>query len=122
MVPGGPGPGAGGETLRAPAASLGDHRPELVATLGARERYRDEYWDAHDPIVDDRLRWRAQTLRHMVHLLPSQTILELGCGQGRFTRQLIRVTRGENPITAAPPEMMPSSTAMMRTNTGSTPR
>src|SRR5262249_43741118 len=53
-----------------------------------------------DPIVDDRLRWRAQTFRHLMHLLPSQTILELGCGKGRFTRQLFTVTRGENPILA----------------------
>lgn len=75
-------------------------RPEAIETLAVRERYRDEYWNVHDPIADDRLRWRAQTFRHMVHLLPSQTILELGCGQGRFTRQLCRVTRGENPITA----------------------
>ena len=44
--------------------------------------------------------WRAQTFRHMVHLLPGQTILELGCGRGIFTRQLARVSRGENSITA----------------------
>jgi hypothetical protein len=35
-----------------------------------------------------------------MHLMPSQTILELGCGNGRFTRQLSSVTRGENPIMA----------------------
>ncbi len=44
--------------------------------------------------------WRAQTFRHLVHLLPGQTILELGSGRGCFTRQLARVTRGENRITA----------------------
>src|SRR5215475_3003349 len=75
-------------------------RAEFIETLGIREQYRDEYWQSHDPIVDDRLRWRAQTFRHLMHLLPSQTILEVGCGRGRFTRQLCRVTRGENPITA----------------------
>jgi len=44
--------------------------------------------------------WRAHTFRHIVHLMPGQTILDLGCGEGTFTRQLARVFRGENPITA----------------------
>jgi SAM-dependent methyltransferase len=84
--------------------------------LGSREQYRDHYWQERDPIVNDRLLWRAQTFRHMVHLLPNQTILELGCGQGLFTRQLLHVSRGENPITSVTfssdnprPEGLPSS-------------
>lgn len=68
-------------------------------TLAYRERYRDAYWDERDPIADERLLWRAQTFRHTVHLLPGQRILELGSGGGRFTRALLRVTRGENPLT-----------------------
>jgi glycosyltransferase involved in cell wall biosynthesis len=79
----------------------------LVSTLAVRERYRDEYWRSHDPILRDRLLWRAQTFRHTLHLLPGQTILELGCGAGMFTRPLVRVTRGENPLTSVtfqPPE------------------
>jgi dolichol-phosphate mannosyltransferase len=70
----------------------------LVSSLALRERYRDDYWRKHDPIVGDRLLWRAQTFRHTVHLLPGQTILELGCGEGLFTCALLRITRGENPI------------------------
>jgi dolichol-phosphate mannosyltransferase len=72
----------------------------FIAHLALRERYRDRYWSERDPIIADRLLWRAQTLRHTVHLLPGQTILELGCGEGRFTTALRGVTRGENPITA----------------------
>jgi 2-polyprenyl-3-methyl-5-hydroxy-6-metoxy-1,4-benzoquinol methylase len=72
----------------------------FVETLAIRERFRDDYLQHRDPIVADRMLWRAQTFRHMVHLLPGQTILELGCGQGIFTRQLARVSRAENPITA----------------------
>src|SRR5437867_10513581 len=75
-----------------------DH--SLLSTLAIRERYRDNYWRKHDPIVEDRLLWRAQTFRHTVHLLPGQRILELGCGEGLFTRALLRVSRRENPITA----------------------
>src|SRR6266403_2490491 len=70
------------------------------SALAVRERYRDEYWRKRDPIAADRLLWRAQAFRHIVHLLPGQTILELGCGQGLFTRALLRVCREENSITA----------------------
>ena len=72
----------------------------IAQQLGVRESFRDEYWRRKDPISDDRLWWRAQSFRHLVHLLPGQHILELGCGEGRFTRQLVRLTRGENAITA----------------------
>ena len=72
----------------------------LVSTLALRERYRDEYWRKRDPILNDRLLWRAQTFRHTVHLLPGQTILELGCGGLQFTRALLRVSRKANPITS----------------------
>jgi dolichol-phosphate mannosyltransferase len=70
------------------------------SALAVREQYRDDYWRKNDPIAEDRLLWRAQTFRHTVHLLPGQTILELGCGEGFFTHALLRVSRGENPITA----------------------
>jgi dolichol-phosphate mannosyltransferase len=70
------------------------------SVLALRERYRDDYWQKKDPIAADRLLWRAQTFRHVVHLLPGQTVLELGCGNWWFTRALQAVTRGENPITA----------------------
>ena len=43
--------------------------------LGLREKYRDQYWQERDPILKERLSWRAQTFRHMVHLVPGQTIL-----------------------------------------------
>ena len=72
----------------------------LVETLALRERVRDAYRRERDPIADDRLLWRAQSLRQLAHLLPGQTILELGGGDGAFTRQLAALTRGENPITS----------------------
>jgi dolichol-phosphate mannosyltransferase len=77
-----------------------EQHTQMIEALGIREQYRDQYWQRRDPIYEDRLLWRAQTFRHMVHLLPNQTILELGSGQGIFTQQLLRVSRGENPITA----------------------
>ncbi len=53
-----------------------------------------------DPIYQDRLLWRAHTFRHIIHLLPNQSILELGCGRGLLTPHLCRVSRGENPVTS----------------------
>ena len=73
---------------------------QSIKTLGIREQYRDEQWLKRDPICKDRLIWRAGTFRHLAHLIPGQTILELGAGHGLFTRQLLRITRGENPITS----------------------
>src|SRR3954451_12753852 len=81
------------------AAACGEDAA-LIATVRTREQYRDEYWRSRDPIAEDRLLWRAQTFRHTVHLMPGQTILELGCAELRFTRALLRVSRGENSITA----------------------
>jgi dolichol-phosphate mannosyltransferase len=72
----------------------------MISTLSMRERVRDAYWRHRDPIVEDRMRWRAQSFRHIMHVLPHQTILELGCGDGIFTRRLVDTTRNECPITA----------------------
>jgi dolichol-phosphate mannosyltransferase len=72
----------------------------FTGTLALRERVREAYWKQRDPIIDDRMLWRAQTFRHVMHLLPGQSILELGCGDGDFTRKLAKVTRGECPSTA----------------------
>jgi dolichol-phosphate mannosyltransferase len=72
----------------------------VASSLERRERSRDEYWRKRDPILKDRLLWRAQTFRHTVHLLPGQTVLELGCGRLQFTAALLEISRGENPITA----------------------
>jgi SAM-dependent methyltransferase len=69
--------------------------------IAARERASDSYFFRTDPIKDLRLWWRAQTVRHTFHLLPGETILEIGCGSGGLTRTLVQATRGQCPITAA---------------------
>lgn len=96
---------------------------QTIETLEIRERYRDRYWKRRDPICEDRLLWRAQTFRHLVHLLPTQTILELGTGEGLFARQLLKVSRGENPITSVTfgsansrPDGLPPSVEFIRTS------
>lgn len=74
---------------------------DLTNTMAIRERYRDSYWLKKDPILQDRLLWRAQAFRHMVHLLPGDTVLELGSGLGLFTEKLLHVSKSEVKITAA---------------------
>ena len=48
-----------------------------IDSLMKRERFRDNYWKYKDPIIDQRLEWRSQTFRHLVHCLPSENILEV---------------------------------------------
>jgi len=72
----------------------------MAQALADREAFRDRYRRQKDPIAEGRLLWRAQTVRHLVHLLPEQTILELAAGDGLFAKQLADVSHGENPITA----------------------
>lgn len=101
-APGSP-DGMGAPEPDAPGSAEGTGAPQahaLANTLALRERVRDEYRRTRDPIAADRLLWRAQSFRQLVHLLPGQSILELGSGDGAFTRRLAALTRGENPITA----------------------
>src|SRR5690242_11145155 len=75
--------------------------PAALEASAARERVSDRYWSHLDPIKELRLWWRAQTVRHMFHVLPGETILVLAAGSGQLTQALVRATRQECPITAA---------------------
>jgi dolichol-phosphate mannosyltransferase len=81
---------------RTNAISLG-----ALDAIRRREQVADRYWTLKDTIRELRLRWRAQTVRHMLHLLPGESILVLACGSGTLVQALVAVTRGECPITAA---------------------
>lgn len=74
---------------------------QTLSILERREKYRDWYLENKDPISADRHQWQAHSFRHLVHLLPEESILELGSGLGLFTQALLDMTRGRNPITAA---------------------
>src|SRR3954453_9789651 len=73
----------------------------LGAKLPAMERSRAAYWRRYPATSPVKLRWRALTVRHCFHVLPGESILELGAGSGLWTEHLTEVLRGENPITAA---------------------
>lgn len=73
----------------------------LEENLSSMERSREAYWRRYPNTSPSKLRWRALTVRHSFHVLPGESILELGAGSGLWTEHLSAVLRGENPITAA---------------------
>jgi SAM-dependent methyltransferase len=73
----------------------------VLQSIADRERVSNWYWTRKDTLIEMRVWWRATTARHILHFLPGETILELGCGEGGLTRALDGVCRGECPITAA---------------------
>jgi dolichol-phosphate mannosyltransferase len=73
----------------------------LHENLREMERSRERYWRRCSSTSPVKLRWRALTLRHCLHVLPGESILEIGAGSGLWTERLSRVFRGENEITAA---------------------
>jgi SAM-dependent methyltransferase len=73
----------------------------LEQNLVEMERKREQYWQRYPSTSPTKLRWRALTVRHCFHILPGESILELGAGGGIWTDHLTAVLHGENPITAA---------------------
>jgi dolichol-phosphate mannosyltransferase len=73
----------------------------LQQNLIEMERQREKYWLRYPQTSPLKLRWRAIATRHCFHILPGESILELGAGGGLWTEHLTAVLRGENPITAA---------------------
>jgi hypothetical protein len=75
-------------------------RHPAIDGLARREKHVAEYRRQRDPIAAERLVWQAHTFRHLVHLLPGESIVEIGGGDGRFTTVLVDLTRGRNPLLA----------------------
>lgn len=72
----------------------------LETNLADMERSRERYWLRYPSTSPVKLKWRAIAVRHCFHVLPGETILELGAGSGLWTEHLTTVLRGENPIVA----------------------
>jgi dolichol-phosphate mannosyltransferase len=75
--------------------------PALVQNLREMELTREAYWRRYPVTSPIKLRWRAATVRHWLHVLPGESLLELGAGSCLWTEPLTSILRGENPITAA---------------------
>ena len=72
----------------------------LALQLSKQEQKRTIYWNNFDPFIDFRTTWRASMMRHLFNILPGQKILEIGAGNGKFTKALDAATRSECEITA----------------------
>lgn len=73
----------------------------LEQNLIEMERQRELYWLRYPSTSPTKLRWRALAVRHCFHVLPGESILEIGAGSGIWTQHLSSVLQGENPTTAA---------------------
>ncbi len=79
-----------------------DRTPELSlpGMLQKLELQREQRWKQGGEATELKLHWRAAAIQHMLHLVPGESILELGAGSGLLTKQLNSVLHGENPITS----------------------
>src|SRR5580658_2434332 len=73
----------------------------IERNLQEMELHREKYWLRYPQTSPLKLHWRAIAVRHCFHILPGESLLELGAGSGLWTQHLTDVLRGENPITAA---------------------
>jgi len=74
---------------------------DLSKKLKKLEQARIGYWKKVDYFLSFRLKWRAQMVRHLFHILPGETILELGSAAGQWSNEIVQLTKCANPITAA---------------------
>lgn len=73
----------------------------MESNLQEMELSREAYWLRYPGTSPIKLKWRASAVRHCFHVLPGESLLELGSGSGLWTQQLAEVLRNRNPITAA---------------------
>lgn len=73
----------------------------LERNLREMERGREAYWLRYPATSPVKLRWRALAVRHSFHVLPGESILDLGAGSGLWTEHLAGVLRGQARITGA---------------------
>ena len=71
---------------------------DLIESLKKQEQLREDYWEKVDYFLPIRLKWRAQMVRHFFHLFPENSILEVGAGSCRWTREISAANGNRNPI------------------------
>lgn len=78
---------------------LGPEIP-LLGMLRGLESQRERRWLSGGQAAELKLCWRASAIQHLLHLVPGESILEVGAGSGLLTMQLDRILHGENPLTS----------------------
>ena len=81
--------------------TLVEAKMSLAGNLREMERTREAYWLRYPATSPIKLRWRALTVRHCFHVLPGESVLEVGAGAVYGPSTWQPRSRGENPITAA---------------------
>jgi dolichol-phosphate mannosyltransferase len=74
---------------------------ELGASLKDQERFRTIYWKEKDYFLTQRLEWRARMTRHLFHLFPEDSVLEIGCSSGQWSQKISDANGDANNISAA---------------------
>lgn len=75
--------------------------PSLVATkYEAAELAQESFFQRHLEIAPLKLRWRSQCVKHFLHIIPGERILQLGAGSGMWTTELANALDYENEIVA----------------------
>jgi dolichol-phosphate mannosyltransferase len=81
---------------------IGERRGrQLGEMLKEQERYRALYWQEKDYFLPQRLEWRARMTRHLFHLFPDESILEIGCSKGQWSIKISESNGHANKICAA---------------------
>jgi dolichol-phosphate mannosyltransferase len=76
--------------------------PSLVATTcEAIELAQESFLQQHLEIAPLKLRWRSQYVKHFLHIIPGERILQLAAGSGLWTGELANALNYENEIVAA---------------------
>jgi dolichol-phosphate mannosyltransferase len=68
----------------------------LLENLSEMELTREAYWARYPATSPTRLRWRAQAVRHALHVTAGESILEIGAGSGLWTEH-VRASVGAGP-------------------------
>ncbi len=74
---------------------------QLAEKLREQERFRAQYCKEKDYFLPQRLVWRARMTRHLFHLFPGESILEIGCSSGQWTHKISESNGHSNKICAA---------------------
>ncbi|GJL79488.1 MAG: hypothetical protein NPINA01_24770 [Nitrospinaceae bacterium] len=74
---------------------------ELGENLKDQERFLAQYWKEKDHFLPERMEWRARMTRHLFHLFPEDSILEIGCSSGQWARKISAANGNQNKICAA---------------------
>lgn len=75
------------------------HQQRLTEVLTGLERDRESRWQSRREAVELKLHWRAAAVQHLLHIVPGETILEIGAGSGLLSEQLNHTLGVDNPLT-----------------------